>query len=395
MPRNGAGTFSRSNGTYTGSNVWDQDAAADIAIESARHDTHDQDIADALTASLAKDGQTSPTASLPMAGFRHTNVGAATARTDYARASQCQDGAFSFGGTSGGSLSAYTLTLTPAPAAYVAGMLVSFIANHTNTGAATLNLNGVGAIAIRFGSGATALPAGAIQNGGVVTVMHNGTYWMLLSSHVLIEGLLAADLKFEGTRTITANTTDGADNQAIGVFGGGSNSSARGGGISIYGNEHASTGKVEIEAGTVTNGTINLKTGNQLRVYLDETGTLNVDSTNGGDIAFLRAGKGVDDHVNAAVTAAGANQGAATALTSRVNQVTTASSGQGVRLPTPARAGGRFFVRNSSGNPIKLYPASGGQIENLGTNVGMDIQSGDWVELLAITTTLWLKVSTL
>lgn len=51
----------------------------------------------------------------------------------------------SWGGTVGGTANALTGTLTPAPAAYAAGMVVAGIIASGNTGAATLNLNALGA----------------------------------------------------------------------------------------------------------------------------------------------------------------------------------------------------------------------------------------------------------
>ena len=49
------------------------------------------DVGTALTQSIAKDGQTVPTANLPMGGFKHTGVANASARTDYAAYGQVQD----------------------------------------------------------------------------------------------------------------------------------------------------------------------------------------------------------------------------------------------------------------------------------------------------------------
>jgi hypothetical protein len=44
-----------------------------------------------LTQSLSRDGQTQPSANLPMNTFRHTNVGDAVARNEYATLGQVQD----------------------------------------------------------------------------------------------------------------------------------------------------------------------------------------------------------------------------------------------------------------------------------------------------------------
>jgi len=54
-----------------------------------------------------------------------------------------------WGGTSGGSANAQTLTLAPAITAYVDGMSIRFRAGFTNTNAATLNVNGIGAVDIQ------------------------------------------------------------------------------------------------------------------------------------------------------------------------------------------------------------------------------------------------------
>lgn len=94
MPRNGSGTFTRTNGDHTGTEVWQEDAAGGIKIVASRQDVHDQDMADALTASIAKDGQTVPTANLPMGGFRHTGVGASSADSHYATVAQCKNGEY-------------------------------------------------------------------------------------------------------------------------------------------------------------------------------------------------------------------------------------------------------------------------------------------------------------
>jgi hypothetical protein len=79
MPRNGSGTYSRTNGTATGATTWAQDEAALRKIRSDLHDTHDQDIADALTASIAKNGETTTTAVVPFAVGVRTNDGTAGA----------------------------------------------------------------------------------------------------------------------------------------------------------------------------------------------------------------------------------------------------------------------------------------------------------------------------
>lgn len=179
MPDDGSGTYTRSNGTNSGSGAWAADALAGTKITTTRHDLHDQDVADALTARICKNGATTPTADLPMGTYKHTGVGNATARTNYLSCAQAQDGAVVWGGTSAGTANAQTVTLTPAVTAYATGSRILFIAGNTNTGATTLNVNSVGATAIRKSSSQSALAAGDIISGQLVEVVYDGTYWRL------------------------------------------------------------------------------------------------------------------------------------------------------------------------------------------------------------------------
>ena len=84
--------------------------------------------------------------------------------------------------TSGGSANAYTLTPNRTISAYAAGQVFVFKSNHTNTGAATLNVSSLGAKDIRKGTGSTALAAGDILSGQVCIVTYDGTQFQLLNS---------------------------------------------------------------------------------------------------------------------------------------------------------------------------------------------------------------------
>lgn len=70
--RNGSGTYARAVSAYVYGTIISQ---TDVNAEM-------DDIATALTASLAKDGQTVPTANLPMGGYKLTGLGSATVGTD-------------------------------------------------------------------------------------------------------------------------------------------------------------------------------------------------------------------------------------------------------------------------------------------------------------------------
>lgn len=166
MSRDGNGNFSVINEFTSGTTILASEANANFA-----------DIATALTASIAKDGQTVPTADLPMGSRKHTNVGAATTRTHYARTDQVQDGSLLWGGTAGGTATALTITMSPGISAYAAGQCYGLLAGSNSTGAATIDF-GPGAKAIKK-LGAD-IVAGDWSTGDVLLIEYDGTDFQLL-----------------------------------------------------------------------------------------------------------------------------------------------------------------------------------------------------------------------
>jgi hypothetical protein len=126
-------------------------------------------MATALTGSVASDGQTTPTANLPMGTFAHTNVGNATVRTMYPSAGQVQDGSITYLTSVAG-----TNTITAVGAlgmtAYATGQKFIFVSAGANTGATTININSIGAKSITK-NGATALVSGNIASGYAVEIV--------------------------------------------------------------------------------------------------------------------------------------------------------------------------------------------------------------------------------
>ena len=80
-----------------------------------------------------------------------------------------------------GTGNAILLSMNPAPAAYQVNMRIKFIATQANTGATTVNVNGIGLRDIRkIGStGIVALASGDIVVGGVYDLHYTGTYFQL------------------------------------------------------------------------------------------------------------------------------------------------------------------------------------------------------------------------
>ena len=170
MARNGSGTYNlpAGNPVVTGT-----------TISSTTTNNTFSDIATALTGSISKDGQTTPTGNLPMGGFAHTGVADATVRTQYGTAGQIQDSAFTFL-TSPAGTNAITATASLGMSAYVTGQRFFFVAAASNTGACTLNINSIGVKSVTK-NGTTALVAGDIAINAVTQVVYDGTQFQLLN----------------------------------------------------------------------------------------------------------------------------------------------------------------------------------------------------------------------
>jgi hypothetical protein len=218
MPRNGTGTYSlpAGNPVVTGttiSSTWANNTLSDIAT--------------GLTNSLAKDGQTTPTANLPMGGFKFTNMGVGSANTDSLTLGQAQNEAYQYLASVAGT-DTITASTSPITASYVAGQTYKFVAANTNTGAATINLNGLGAKSITK-YGATALAAADIVQNATYQIVYDGTQFQLINPSTVnlatdsVTAIKLADSAFGFTLTngtFTATVAANALTIAIKTFAG-------------------------------------------------------------------------------------------------------------------------------------------------------------------------------
>ena len=204
-------SFTRTVDGHTGSDCIQQMDAAKPGILSADMDETMEDMADGIRGMLMKDGGTQPSANLPMNSFNHTGVANATARTEYAATGQVQDSSFIYAGTSSGT-DTITATLSPAITAYVTGQIYHFKAGGTNTGAATVNFNSVGAKDLKKGAaGATALAAGDITSGGIYPVIYDGTNMQLINAGIGRDVSVFAATILDDTTAAAVRTTIGLD----------------------------------------------------------------------------------------------------------------------------------------------------------------------------------------
>lgn len=177
MGWDGSGNVTRTNGVNTGATVWQDDRDAGTKIRADLQDVHDQDLADAIENSVARDGQNAATANLPMGGFKHTNVADGTARNQYTALGQIQDGDGVYAADTG-SADTYAIAPSPGISAYAAGQQFRWKVGNANTGASTLNVNSLGAKNILWPDG-TALSAGDLPANAIVETVYDGTQFLL------------------------------------------------------------------------------------------------------------------------------------------------------------------------------------------------------------------------
>ena len=171
MSFNGSGTFVI--------NSAGQPVVTGTVISSTAFNALTADLATGLSTALTKDGQTTPTANLPMGTFKLTGLGAGSSATDSANLSQVQSSVGSFLTAAG--TDTITASVSPSLSAYAVGQTFKFIAAATNTGAVTINISSLGAKSI-LKNGATALSAGELVSGSMYQIVYDGTQFQLIGA---------------------------------------------------------------------------------------------------------------------------------------------------------------------------------------------------------------------
>jgi hypothetical protein len=139
-----------------------------------------------------------------MGTFKHTGVGAASARTDYLRASQAQDNDLTYF-TTAGTINAYTLTPSPAITARAAGQQWLIKIHAACAAAPTLAVSGLTAGTIINADGSALIENDLVAD-GQYTVRDDGTNYRLVNrTSATVLGM--ADGGFKNTAFTIANDT--------------------------------------------------------------------------------------------------------------------------------------------------------------------------------------------
>lgn len=199
MSFNGSGTFVI--------NSAGQPVVTGTVISSTAFNALTADLATGLTTTLTKDGQTTPTANIPMGTFKFTGLGVGSAATDSANISQVQSSFGSFLTVAG--TDTITATVSPSLTAYAVGQMFAFVAANTNTGAVTINISSLGAKAITK-NGNTALTAGDLTANYLFVIVYDGTQFQVVGvssttfTNLTISGVLT--LSGAGTQLTSSGT---------------------------------------------------------------------------------------------------------------------------------------------------------------------------------------------
>jgi hypothetical protein len=176
MPRNGNGLFTLVPGVNP--------VVPDTLIDANWANPTMNDVAQGLSNSLASDGQTAPTGNLPMSGFKHTGVGVAAALTEYARASQVQNGSIIRCIDGDSTDDHYEASLPFGATAFANGQMIVLQFPTTNmTTTPTLSINGGPQWPILREDG-SAIVAGDCRDTVPSRLMWNDTSWLLLGAVV-------------------------------------------------------------------------------------------------------------------------------------------------------------------------------------------------------------------
>lgn len=204
-----------------------------------------------------------------------------------------------YGGVDTGSTNAYVLNFVANFEAYADGIVIYWIPANTNTGASTINVNGLGPVAILNQDG-TALTAGQVVANQVSTIMYKGTGFRLVGATATTTSL------WGGTSTGVANTYTLAATQVAAYYEG----------LIIYWIPNASnTGATTINVNGLGAKSIKMQSGLDLLANQLISGSVSSILYTGGQFVLISSGTFVPSQRSAA------NSGGATVTSSQTGLV--------------------------------------------------------------------------
>jgi hypothetical protein len=180
-----------------------------------------------------------------MGAFKITNLAAGTVASDAARLDQVQGGSATFITAAG--TDTITGTTSPALTAYATGNQFSFLVANTNTGAVTINVDGLGAKAITR-TGTTALVAADMVAGQTVEIIYDGTRFQLVNGNSFTNLKVSGTLGVTGVATFTAQPIASSLTASLPIFTDGSKG--------LVSNTMTGTGNVVMSASPTFTGTV-------------------------------------------------------------------------------------------------------------------------------------------
>ena len=278
--------------------------------------------------------------------------------------------------TTAGASGVYTLTTNQTLNALADGQRLSFVANHANTGSSTLNVDGLGAKALRQANDKL-LEADAILADAHYDVQYDASAnsgsgaWLLLNAH----GLSLIGQPTEFTASGTFNPSDATVFlivEGVGAGGGGGGASAAGSENDAGGGAGAGEEGEVFIASPATSYTVTIGAHGA-------GGAAGANGADGGNTSFgtalvLNGGKGGTDSTSAAVKFNNGGDGGISGTGDRLKQgnpggwgfkATTSNRASGSGGSGKYGAGGRGQVANGApaslaGNDASGYGAGGG-----------------------------------